>query len=495
MWRKSSSESRAKRRGVFSRRNSRTAPPSLHGHGEHHNDHTNCSGRHDRGKHRPLGSRPQFFANTQPLRGSGIKCRPHRRRLNRRQDPFQLNLILPRSNYHHFQRDSVQYFHVRPGRTLRGIAERHGNRYRQLRRRQPAGSRRTSLLSRRLNHQYDEPRLRRAMERQHPIVADGELANRRLLGKPCAAVPLAHDDGLNFLRINHPASFNIQYWEVGNEVYGSWEADEHGGTGDSLPMPAGETPKAHDPATLISFAKQFATLASQIAPGILIGYDSQAVDGSYNNWIAATLQQCASQGFTPGFIADHYYTSVSPGSENDATLLGISNTPTSGNTYDWSQRRRLRQPDKRISRLRRQKRPVNRRRSKLHPRRPRQTNHQSRERPFHRRRHRQRPGIDGFKRPARLSRLLDLGSARQRIQRQRRLQPLWLAQPGRLRNHRQRNRLRPRRTLPRLLRPATGLKNIQLRRNAGLLQRRQRNRRRHLRRPRTQWPARPARGQ
>ncbi len=153
-----------------------------------------------------------------------------------------------------------------------------------------------------------------------------------------AAAPLAHDDGLNFLRINHPASFNIQYWEVGNEVYGSWEADEHGGTGDSLPMPAGETPKAHDPATLISFAKQFATLASQIAPGILIGYDSQAVDGSYNNWIAATLQQCASQGFTPGFIADHYYTSVSPGSENDATLLGISNTPTSGNTYDWSQR-------------------------------------------------------------------------------------------------------------------------------------------------------------
>jgi hypothetical protein len=153
-----------------------------------------------------------------------------------------------------------------------------------------------------------------------------------------AAAPLAHDDGLNFLRINHPAAFNIQYWEVGNEVYGSWEVDEHGATGDSLPMPAGETPQAHDPATLISFAKQFATLASQIAPGILIGYDSQAVDGSYNNWIAATLQQCAAQGFTPGFIADHYYTSVSPGSENDATLLGISNTPASGNTYDWSQR-------------------------------------------------------------------------------------------------------------------------------------------------------------
>jgi hypothetical protein len=153
-----------------------------------------------------------------------------------------------------------------------------------------------------------------------------------------AATPLAHDDGLNFLRINHPASFNIQYWEIGNEVYGSWEADQHGATGDSLPMPTGHTPQPHDPTTLISFAKQFASLASAIQPGISIGYDSQAVNGNFNNWITATLQQCAAQGFTPGFIADHYYTSISTGNENDATLLGISNTPATGNTYDWSQR-------------------------------------------------------------------------------------------------------------------------------------------------------------
>jgi alpha-L-arabinofuranosidase len=153
-----------------------------------------------------------------------------------------------------------------------------------------------------------------------------------------AATPLAHDDGLNILRINHPASFNFQYWEVGNEVYGSWETDEHGASGDSLPMPTGDSPKAHDPTTLISFAKQFAALAAEISPGILIGYDSQAVDSSFSGWIVNTLEQSASQGFTPGFIADHYYTSVSPGSENDATLLGVSNTSASGNTYDWSQR-------------------------------------------------------------------------------------------------------------------------------------------------------------
>ena len=103
-------------------------------------------------------------------------------------------------------------------------------------------------------------------------------------------------------------------------------------------MPSGHTPKAHDPTTLISFAKQFASLASGIVSGLSIGYDSQAVDNSYGNWITVTLQQCAAQGFTPGFIADHYYTSVSPGSENDATLLGMSNTASTGNTYDWSQR-------------------------------------------------------------------------------------------------------------------------------------------------------------
>ena len=47
-----------------------------------------------------------------------------------------------------------------------------------------------------------------------------------------AASPLAHDDGLNFLRIDHPAPFSaIKYWEVGNEEYGSWEIDHHGTAG------------------------------------------------------------------------------------------------------------------------------------------------------------------------------------------------------------------------------------------------------------------------
>jgi hypothetical protein len=43
-----------------------------------------------------------------------------------------------------------------------------------------------------------------------------------------ASSPLAVDDGLNFLRIDHPAPFGIHYFVVGNELYGGWEPDYHG---------------------------------------------------------------------------------------------------------------------------------------------------------------------------------------------------------------------------------------------------------------------------
>ena len=102
-----------------------------------------------------------------------------------------------------------------------------------------------------------------------------------------AASPLAHDDGLNFLRIGHAAPFtNIKYWEVGNEEYGSWEVDHHGTAG-----PGGvSTGAQHDPATYVAFAKQFATLAAAILtnaglPAISIGIDSgDPTGGGDNNW-------------------------------------------------------------------------------------------------------------------------------------------------------------------------------------------------------------------
>jgi hypothetical protein len=149
-------------------------------------------------------------------------------------------------------------------------------------------------------------------------------------------------DGLNFLRLNHPAPFGFHYWEMGNEEYGSWETDDHGTGGDHLPMPAGAMPAQHDPTTYISFAKQFSTFASTIDPTISIGISSQATDNQFNNWITNLLIQCnsAHQNFMPGFISDHLY-DQGPGGENDATLLsdpGKVVSPTPANPFDWVQR-------------------------------------------------------------------------------------------------------------------------------------------------------------
>jgi hypothetical protein len=140
-----------------------------------------------------------------------------------------------------------------------------------------------------------------------------------------AATPLAHDDGLNFLRAGRSAPFGIHYFEVGNEVYGSWETDYHGQGGD-----AG---KPHDPATYVAFAKQFANYAQQIDPTISIGVDTGGVD----TWTANVLQQCASQGFTLGFLSDHNYVQE-PGSENDSTLLLHTVSDPANTSLDWANR-------------------------------------------------------------------------------------------------------------------------------------------------------------
>ena len=104
--------------------------------------------------------------------------------------------------------------------------------------------------------------------------------------------------------------FNVQYWEVGNEEYGSWEIDHH--------------TAQHDPATYIAFAKQFATYAAQIDPGISIGLDVGSPGSDFNNWTADILQQSVAQGFMPGFLSDHNYVQA-PGAR--ATRTSCSTRP------------------------------------------------------------------------------------------------------------------------------------------------------------------------
>jgi hypothetical protein len=142
------------------------------------------------------------------------------------------------------------------------------------------------------------------------------------------AAPLAHDDGLNFLRVHHPAPWGIHYFEVGNEVYGDWETDHHGTGGD--------TGAPHDPATYVAFAKQFAAYAQQIAPTISIGVGS-GDSYTWDTWLVPVLQDGVSQGFIPGFISDHNYVQT-PGQESDSYLLNDTVSDPANTVADWAAR-------------------------------------------------------------------------------------------------------------------------------------------------------------
>ncbi len=54
-----------------------------------------------------------------------------------------------------------------------------------------------------------------------------------------SSLPLSDDDGFNQLRIEHPKSLNIKYWEIGNEVYGNdyFADDSNGGSAEDLHAP------------------------------------------------------------------------------------------------------------------------------------------------------------------------------------------------------------------------------------------------------------------
>jgi alpha-L-arabinofuranosidase len=151
-----------------------------------------------------------------------------------------------------------------------------------------------------------------------------------------AAAPLAQDDGLNFLRADHPAPFpGITDWEIGNEEYGSWETDHHG-----TALPNGTSTGAqHDPATYAAFAASFAAFAAadKNLPAIQIGIDSEDPTGAEDDdWTKNVLTDGLKDGFVPGFISDHSYMQA-PGSESDSFLLNDTVTD-SASLLDWSTR-------------------------------------------------------------------------------------------------------------------------------------------------------------
>jgi alpha-L-arabinofuranosidase len=143
-----------------------------------------------------------------------------------------------------------------------------------------------------------------------------------------ASLPLATDDGLNFLRIGSTAPLGIQYWEIGNEVYGSWETDQQA--------------VAHDPYTYAVRAKDYISMMKAVDPTIAVGVVATTGEDGYanntshpatnprtgathNGWTPVLLTTLKSRGATPDFLIYHRY-DQNPGKESDASLLQSSAT-------------------------------------------------------------------------------------------------------------------------------------------------------------------------
>ncbi len=121
---------------------------------------------------------------------------------------------------------------------------------------------------------------------------------------------------------NHYA---FKYWEIGNENYGSWEADSN-----AVP---------HDPYTYAIIAKNYITLMKAADPTIKIGVVSLTGENNGSNnanhfainprtgatnygWTPILLSTLKSLGVTPDFLVHHVYPEYV--SDNDQTLLQAS---------------------------------------------------------------------------------------------------------------------------------------------------------------------------
>ena len=116
---------------------------------------------------------------------------------------------------------------------------------------------------------------------------------------------------------------NIRYWEVGNENYGAWEADNN--------------TRPHDPVTYATRFKEYWRQMKAVDPSIKIGavvvlgedafanYPEQQVTNPrtgqvHSGWTPVMLDTLKQLGITPDFVVYHRY-EQGPGGESDLFLL------------------------------------------------------------------------------------------------------------------------------------------------------------------------------
>ena len=116
---------------------------------------------------------------------------------------------------------------------------------------------------------------------------------------------------------------NVRYWEVGNENYGNWEADNN--------------TRPHDPVTYATRFKEYWRQMKAVDPTIRIGavvingedaysnYPEQQVTNPrtgavHKGWTPIVLDTLRQLGVTPDFVVYHRY-EQGPGGESDLFLL------------------------------------------------------------------------------------------------------------------------------------------------------------------------------
>lgn len=98
--------------------------------------------------------------------------------------------------------------------------------------------------------------------------------------------------------------YGVKYWEIGNEMYGSWEAGNFAG----------------NPQGYAELASTYIQAMKAVDPSIQIGVDLIAPGTGQAGWNSTVLSTLASLGTLPDFAIVHWYAQNS-GGETDAGLL------------------------------------------------------------------------------------------------------------------------------------------------------------------------------
>ncbi|HKE92730.1 MAG TPA: hypothetical protein VKB34_00375 [Povalibacter sp.] len=127
---------------------------------------------------------------------------------------------------------------------------------------------------------------------------------------------------------NKVKRYGFKYWEIGNENYGTWEADNN--------------IRPHDPVTYATRFKEYYRVMKAVDPTIRIGAvvqkgeDSEVIytdhpvtnprtGETHNGWTPVMLATLKKLGVTPDFVIYHRY-EQGPGGESDLFLLNAART-------------------------------------------------------------------------------------------------------------------------------------------------------------------------